>query len=266
MTDHPILFSASMVCALLAGRKTQTRRPLSRLRCEFGSAPHDFWQHADFGKAWADPGFPDPSGRHRFGYLHVPAHAVEDCERCEAMGWGSTAHRLWPRVQAGDQLWVREAWQFAPQRFCSCLQGAEPCPCDDWQKGTGCASNRGGVVYRADAKAVFRWRSPIHMPRWASRITLAVTAVRIERLQDISEADARAEGMPITWDGRGYDPPPPEVDTWQGYARASFSLLWSKLHGPTGPAAWEKNPWVMVYSFAPEIRNIDAAPAASEAA
>ncbi len=97
----------------------------------------------------------------------------------------------------------------------------------------------------------------IHMPRWASRLTLIVSAVKIERLQDISEADARAEGMPVDHDGNYYEPPAPEQDNWQGYARASFSLFWCRLNGP---AAWTANPYVAAVSFFVHVVNVDRLP------
>jgi hypothetical protein len=89
-------------------------------------------------------------------------------------------------------------------------------------------------------------RPSIHMPRWASRITLEITDIRVERLQDISEADARAEGCPIGSDGIPYDPPPPELDSWQGYGRYSYCLLWSEINGA---GSWAENPWVWAVSF-----------------
>lgn len=206
MRDRPIIFSAPMVRALLAGTKTQTRR-----------------------LAWVKG-------------------------RSMAMRRASP----WQRVQPGARLWVRENWQFAPQRYCSCPQGAEPAPCDDWQDGTGCQSNRGGVVYAADDVKAARWRPSIHMPRWASRITLHVEAVRVQRLQDISEEDARAEGVTpaiepptaaalMTAVGRGAVFMP---------HRSAFANLWNSLHGPD---AWAANPEVVALTFRVTKGNIDAA-------
>jgi hypothetical protein len=98
------------------------------------------------------------------------------------------------------------------------------------------------AFYRADNKAApddVRWRPSIHMPRWASRITLRITDIRVERLQDISEDDARAEGVkPLDYaahhvaDGCG--------------ARIAFEQLWNTINGP---GAWEANPWVWVVAF-----------------
>lgn len=144
-------------------------------------------------------------------------------------------------AERGDRLWVREAWK--PYSTFDHLPPREMPP--------------SRVFYLADetySPSGSRGRPGIHMPRWASRLTLTVTDVRVERLQDISEEDARAEGCPVSWDGKPYDPPPPEVDSWQGYGRASFCLLWSKINGP---GSWESNPWIVAYSFTVHIGNID---------
>ncbi|WLW59870.1 hypothetical protein RA224_21885 [Achromobacter aegrifaciens] len=137
-----------------------------------------------------------------------------------------------PYGQPGDRLWVRETWAFGIHAMAARR--------DD----------EGPFVYAADGttqgRLGDRWRPSIHMPRHASRLMLEITGVRVERLNDISEADARAEGCPFTWDGKQYEPPPPEVDSWQGYGRASFSLLWSQINGPD---SWTTNPWVWVVEF-----------------
>ena len=118
----------------------------------------------------------------------------------------------------GDRLWVRETWA----------------PHPDY-------SNH--AVYRADYGVEFdceRWRPSIHMPRWASRILLEIVRVRVERLQDISEADAIAEGCPI-------ESPDPFVPG-HGSASASgwYSDLWEKINGA---GSWAANPWVWVVEF-----------------
>jgi hypothetical protein len=131
----------------------------------------------------------------------------------------------------GDVLWVRETW----------------CPDPNGAEDDGTIS----VFYAADHAHVFNltpgkeWKVPknafwgsvpsIHMPRWASRITLKVTAVKVERLQDISEDDARAEGVQSTEFWR--DEHPPSI---------CFSVLWNSIHGPD---AWHANPWVAAITF-----------------
>ena len=217
MKERPILFSAPMVRAILDGRKSQTRRIVK-------PQPHAGVRRSVFVRS----GLEDGHGREL---------------RC-------------PHGVPGDRLWVRETWQHAPQDRCDCPQPSEPSPCDDWSNGTGCRSNRGEVLYRADVgneteeRSVVRlahrhgthvapWRPSIHMPRWASRITLEVTGVRVERLQEISDADAMTEGVPFTELPQGQDRPDP-------LHRAQFADLWESINGPR---SWEANPWVWVIEF-----------------
>lgn len=136
-----------------------------------------------------------------------------------------------PYGQPGDRLWVRE----------TCRQVYPITPYSN------------GIVYRADAPRALgmdeyssrhKWPPSIHMPRWASRITLEITDVRVQRVQDISEADAIAEGVSRhgdgygwhTEDGRHYFPTP----------GMSFASLWGSTYGPD---AWDRNDWVWVVGF-----------------
>lgn len=126
-----------------------------------------------------------------------------------------------PYGQPGDRLWVRESF------------------CDDWK-------DERGVQYKADGgldadmfDAGCKWRSPIHMPRLASRLTLEVTGVRVERLQEISEADAIKEGV----DAVSLSDVPRQATMSR---RADFKQLWESIHGP---GSWEANPWVWCVSF-----------------
>ena len=202
MADKPILFSAPMVRALLAGKKTQTRRILK-------PQPNVL-----------NGGLPMNDGR--------GSYSVDG-------GW-----KRYP-ISTGDRLWVRESWK--PHSTFDHLPPRE--------------MPESNVFYLADDKyspSGSRGRPGIHMPRWASRLTLTVTDARVERLQDISEEDARAEGCPVTWDGKPYDPPSPEVDSWQGYGSYSYCLLWSKINGP---GSWDANPWVVAYTFTAQHGNID---------
>ena len=121
-----------------------------------------------------------------------------------------------PYGDTGDLLWVRETW----------------------------AGHASGIDYAADFAAICLpqagpWRPSIHMPRWASRITLRITDIRVERLQDISEDDALAEGVtPLDYAAH-------HVAAGCG-ARIAFEQLWNKINSP---GAWETNPWVWVMSF-----------------
>ena len=121
-----------------------------------------------------------------------------------------------PRGTPGDRLWVRETW--AHER-----------------DGTGCPDDT-GVLYRAtdpgwdDEGTGLRWRPSIFMPRIASRILLEITDVRVQRLQEISDEDARAEGY----------------DRSHAFPREWFALLWERIHGP---GSWHANPWVWAITF-----------------
>jgi len=197
MKERPILFSGSMVRALLAGTKTQTRRVVKMKHY------HQI-EERDDGSPW--PWMYDGE-REENSWMHCP--------------YG----------QPGDRLWVRET--FAPRTL-----GA-------WSV----LDQHMKPLYRADAdrpewKRI--WRPSIHMPRWASRITLEITSVRVERLQDISEADAQADGvaqvvrdrLPVQQCGE-YDAI--DVDPVELYRD-----LWESINGP---GSWDANPWVWVLEF-----------------
>lgn len=213
MTDHPtpaaepkerpILFSAPMVRALLQGRKTQTRRAV-----KLPKALVALGGDLNAASTFRDPGFGDGE------YLHV------------ALNDGSVQRVRCPYADTlGDRLWVREAWAHDAETLEQCRAAHE-----DALSGLTY-----GPYYRATdvAPETLRWRPSIHMPRWASRITLEVTNVRVERLQDISEADAEAEGA---------DPIKTKVPT----ARDAYRYLWDDINGAGG---WDANPWVWVVSF-----------------
>lgn len=142
----------------------------------------------------------------------------------------------------GDRLYVREHWR-AP------LHHDEDAP--------RCIDSLSGVWFEADGDApkVFgRFRQGMHMPRWASRLTLTVTEVRVQRLQEISEADAVAEGVNPCAGGHkcptgGYGYCCGDYDPREGYRS-----LWNSLHGPD---AWGINPWVAAYTFRPVFANVD---------
>lgn len=157
------------------------------------------------------------------------------------------------RFAVGDRLWVRERFYPAFRRTetnSGCVYLADA---DEFMGGFG----RG--QHRWDSKTV-KWKPSIHMPRWASRITLDVSDARVQRIQDIRHADAKAEGvLPFAphrapqggscdGDSSGFD----------DCARCAFKMLWADINGG---AAWFKNPWVIALSFAVDRRNIDAAEA-----
>lgn len=135
-----------------------------------------------------------------------------------------------PFGKTGDRLWVRETFRLSDPNDCACY---EPCRC-----------RSGQPMYRADGHyhdMEYKWKPSIYMPRWSSRITLEVTGVRVERLQDISEEDAQAEGAPL------------ELGVLErtilgakARYRSGFVRLWESINGP---GSWDANPWVWVIEF-----------------
>ena len=209
MTDKPILFSGPMIRALLDGHKTQTRRMLRHPR-----------------RAIPDRFIDKPSiynGR---------------------IVWiGPTGDRdsIKPSHAPGDRLWVRETWHTSPAYEDlkpsemggdeSILYAADGL-WESWGWGdTGCVE--GG-----------RKRPGIHMPRWASRLTLTVTDVRVQRVQDINRGDAMEEGCPFANMQDGPDP------------RDWFRDTWNTLNASRG-FAWDANPWVVAITFTVHRCNID---------
>lgn len=221
MKERPILFSAPMVLALLAGRKSQTRRLVKP-------------------PPWADrnyqPGAPMWTHDKLSGFFaeHVFGHCLASIAGC-------------PHGAVGDRLWVREAWlQWACPRHDEGQAPGTRCDCDDPKSIRYQADHPEGTDREIHS---VRWRPSIHMPRWVSRITLELTEVRVERLQDISEEDARAEGCP------GHDVEPiaegGTIYSMKGRSSAPsplahFRILWESLHGPD---SWALNPWLWVLSF-----------------
>lgn len=158
-----------------------------------------------------------------------------------------------PCGQPGDRLWVREAWAETDRE--------DGTPVIAYRAGGNIAIGRDhpkGNDYLIDTIAwddmphVETWRPSIHMPRWASRVLLEITAVRVERLQDISETDARAEGIEQTVTGDGWRRYCADIEqeaaglTPCSTAEISYRSLWESINGP---GAWEANPWVWVVEF-----------------
>ncbi|MDI3335897.1 hypothetical protein QKW60_05730 [Defluviimonas aestuarii] len=214
MFDRPIIFSAPMVRALLDGRKTQTRRIVK----DRGALPEFCGGRYDNKN--------DPTN---YGW--------QDYERGEWITLDMFRRYRFVPYAPGDRLWVKEAWRtwvnfdhLKPREIATGpSQGLIGYPADSVRTGHG------------------RLRSPIHMPRWASRLTLLVTDVRVQRLQEISEDDARAEGGDaVTMEDA------PRAASWS--RRQDFSRLWNSIHGPD---AWDANPWVAAISFTVHRGNID---------
>lgn len=221
MKERPILFSAPMVRAILAGTKTQTRRVVAQANSlvNGGSFPRAMWPGLDLAKAWVDPG-PSPAGNPG-PYLKAPFALEPKWPAREEY-----VYRVYPRVQVGDGLWVRETWDY--------YGGGEYLYQQD----------RRAVMYAASPESVpglgeRRWRPSIFMPRWASRISLEISSVRVQHLHDISEEDARAEGFRDRYDAA----PTGERDT----AAEVFAQGWDSINGKRAP--WASNPFVWVLSF-----------------
>lgn len=141
---------------------------------------------------------------------HEPQHVIDRC--C-------------PYGRPGDRLWVREAFMHEPADFC-------------WEASVSVPCRPAETVYRADfpnSQPGEGWKPSIHMPRNLSRILLEITSVHVERLQDISEADALAEGVPHSLNLPG-----------GRFARENFEHLWWTINGD---GSWESNPWVWVVEF-----------------
>lgn len=279
MTDRALTLTGLEVCAVLAGKKTHHRVLLTPRNSSFGSAPRLFWEHANFDQAWVD-GQPS-SGQ----YLHVPCHrgdseeldrldvvwaakGVADhgyrrqypdcgpCEECDSMGWRMTAHRLWPNVIPGDRLWVKEGWRwFGRERSTGELEGGFEYRADgtkkifkDFKIDPATAWDR--FVDQSDCY-LNRWRSAANLPRWASRLTFNVKATRIHQLQEITEADARSEGMEpcfkmfpcITSDQRLTN----GERVTDSPTRASYAFSWDGGQGKK--ASWLTNPWVLAMTL-----------------
>lgn len=149
----------------------------------------------------------------------------------------------WQNAKPGDRLWVRETWK--PHSLYADRKPRDVPPSK--------------VFYAADsgyAPSNTKWVPCIHMPRWVSRLTLIITATKIEPLQRISEDDARAEGVErefrtVIADPRGFK----DYSIPLSY-RGGFVNIWNRLHG--APNAWEDNPFVVAISFRPVLANIDS--------
>lgn len=214
--ERPILFSAPMVRAILAGRKTQTRR-IVKPQPDAEAIDVFCWLAGHLRNA--------PNGCAEDG-LYVR----------KKTGLHFATHSLYG--VPGDRLWVRERW--AP------LSDAHP----EVAKNPGADALASRGFFAADAASeeeanswVTRWRPSIHMPRSMSRITLEITGVRVERLQDISEADAKAEGVSNLSSFPHWDPTRNIAITPHVH---NFMKLWWDINGAD---SWAANPWVWVVEF-----------------
>jgi len=213
--ERPILFSAPMVRAILAGTKTQTRRVFKVNGQPITSADESIQQ-------WEDGSF-----------HYESANALSGLYLC-------------PYGQPGDRLWVREAW--------ADLSDTHGQPWERRNPETGLYERGRSPFpwYRADGQRpeigdgrtpAAPWLRSNQMPRWASRIDLEVTGVRVERLNDISEEDCFAEAPPLL----DYPWPPGSYGVTEGGPKRAFQKLWESINGA---GRWAADPWVWVVEFA----------------
>jgi len=255
VSDRPILFSAPMVRALLAGTKTQTRRTLRRARV-FGTPETKAFTLSGDNLARA------LQGADRFRHLCGDGWFWE----ADAFEWQAPATRTgWMAhigYAPGERLWVKETHAFHWATDDQKSRDMDPelwsvrYIADDFIRP---ASRDGSAALIDQCKKL---RPSIFMPRWASRITLTVTDVRVERLQDISEADVLAEGAPLdpnhrdgTQDGSNPYMCVGETPHTTQSPRAWYHHVWDSINGA---GAWDANPWVVAVSFDVRKGNIDA--------
>ncbi|HBS3080357.1 MULTISPECIES: ASCH domain-containing protein [Klebsiella pneumoniae complex] len=204
ITERGMIFNAEMVRAILDGRKTQTRRPIKWKQTRFT----EIGEREDGSKwPWSE------DAEHAFDFWHP----------C-------------PFGSVGDRIWVRETFQgplFDFDLMDSYCKDSTP-----FEKSEFCVYKADGVpapeFYDADDELHCCWRPSIHMPRWASRILLEITDVRVERLKSISDRDALREGCNA-------------ADMKSGDCVADvFARLWASIYGSD---SWNANPWVWVIEF-----------------
>ena len=212
--EKPILFKTEMVQAILAGRKTMTRRIIKPQ-----PTMYDFENHKAL--AFEEP-FTKP------GYIAVGVDRVKECPsylRC-------------PYGQIGDVLWVRETWSQLDMDY-RAVEGKL-----NGEEFKGCP-----IAYKAnnDAPEHFGcWRPSIFMPRYAARLFLKVTNIRVERLQDITEEDAIAEG--VLWNRAKKINELEKSNNIIDNAKTLFMRLWDSINAKRG-YGWDINPWVWVVEF-----------------
>ena len=207
MKERGMIFNGELVRAILDGRKTQTRRPIKWKQTRFT----EIGERED-GSKWP--------------WSEDAEHACDFWHPC-------------PFGAVGDRIWVRETF----------------CTVDDTQYGGGKwvdyratpkfeASHPAGWDCAPNDAEALKWRPSIHMPRWASRILLEITDVRVERLNAISQEDAQAEGMELTGWRPTYSDPDSGGEVLTPYD--NFAQLWESIYGEE---SWKANGWVWVISF-----------------
>ncbi|MFY7766237.1 hypothetical protein [Yersinia enterocolitica] len=225
MNEKPILFNSEMVNAILSGRKTQTRR-IMKVQPSEHFHPQTIHGAMDFTAHWYTPGVIDKDGYLQPARKDVFGVADED--------EGYTC----PLGAVGDQLWVREKFYqhgvWNQPYFGECSDPEDAYFSGD--KRVLYAADGGSVKHGGTRDDFWRSRPSIHMPRWASRINLLITGVRVERLNTISTGDAMAEGYPVEREATGGS-----LDAWLW-----FRELWDGIYPDN---TFEVNPWCWVIEF-----------------
>ncbi|EAN5546931.1 hypothetical protein EI215_18695 [Salmonella enterica] len=200
MKERGMIFNAEMVNAILSGRKTQTRRPIKWKQTRFTEIAE-----RDDGSLWP---------------------WAEDCER------GGDIWFACPYGEIGDRIWVRETFRVHSRATDVATLVYRASVRNSWTEQT----HRVPVAVCNKPATPEKWTPSIHMPRWASRITLEITDVRVERLRGLSEEDAKSEGIIPSAGG--------VLPGWE--YRINFRDLWMDIYGTDN---WEANPWVWVIEF-----------------
>lgn len=204
-----MIFNAEMVRALLDGRKTQTRRPIKWKQTRFT----EIGERED-GSKWP--------------WSEDAEHACDFWHPC-------------PFGAVGDRIWVREAFRVHSRATDVATLVYKASERNSWTEQT----RRVPVAVCNKPATPEKWTPSLHMPRWASRILLEITDVRVERLNAINEHDAQAEGVARLRGGfwKHYQP------GWTQHqlsARGSFVTLWKSIYGEE---SWNSSPWVWVIEF-----------------
>lgn len=217
MKERTILFPGAMVRAILAGQKTQMRRVIKIPAIKPGLELLDLVKHGD---KWLM--------KVKDENLFV-AHLGDENLRIKC-----------PFGASGDHLWVRETFHHEPAEYDTTLSCSHPFYLEV-------------LAYRASTPEnewhMHLWRPSIHMPRWVSHITLEVTGVRVERLQDISEYDARTEGIKIEGCEFSLDEPCRHCKPCPSNIIAQFKTLWESVYAKRPGCSWKDNPWVWCVDF-----------------
>ncbi|EDV3146929.1 hypothetical protein YU01_004590 [Salmonella enterica subsp. enterica] len=226
MKERGMIFNAEMVRAILEGRKTQTRRIMK-----------------------VQPGTPEFGLRRIIESSKANENGMYFWSQDDACGIKARSKPfLFPYGEVGDRIWVRETFQgplFDYEQMQSYLEDSSK-----FEKPEFCQYAADGKpapeYYDADDNLHCGWRPSIHMPRWASRILLEITNVRVERLNAISEEDARAEGIIDGGCLNCGEPEPCGCANPEPDATDAFAYLWQSIYGQEN---WNANPWVWVIDF-----------------